>query len=129
MEIQKDGARVVGAPIVVPGARCVRLSSDGAAAYVLVPSDKGGDKLVTIDLTAARISQQQLLGEKARFLTTAADVPLLAVLSDGTPSAKMMLFSTSCRGGRRSTSRSSCPRGSRTRARSSCRPTASCWRR
>src|SRR5438067_8792982 len=43
LEVQKDGVRPIAAPLSVPGAHTVRLSGDGAAAYVLA-----GDKLVAI---------------------------------------------------------------------------------
>jgi hypothetical protein len=85
LEVQKDGVRPIVAPIDVPGARTVRLSSDGAAAYVL-----SGDKLVAIDLTTLRISQEMMLTHKAEQLTAAADKPLLLVMGGG----KITFFST-----------------------------------
>jgi hypothetical protein len=85
LEVQKDGVRPIGPPLAVPGAHTVRLSSDGAAAYVLA-----GNKLVTLDLATVRISQQMALDHAAEQLTTANDVPLLAVIGGG----KLTLFST-----------------------------------
>jgi hypothetical protein len=85
LEVQKDGVRPIAAPLAVPGAHTVRLSGDGAAAYLLA-----GDKLVTVDLTTLRISQTMALGHPAESLTSAVDVPLLAVIGGG----KVTLFST-----------------------------------
>jgi hypothetical protein len=85
LEVQKDGVRPIVAPLTVPGAQTVRLSNDGAAAYVLA-----GDKLVAIDLTTLRVSQTMALGHAAEQLTTASDAPLLAVIGGG----KLTLFTT-----------------------------------
>jgi hypothetical protein len=86
--VEKDGLRAVGAPLAVPGASGLRLSSDGGAAYVIA-----GDKLYAVDLGAPggpRVSAERQLSHKARLVATAMDAPLAAVVGDG----KLTLFST-----------------------------------
>jgi hypothetical protein len=48
LEVGKDGLRLMGAPLTVPGAGTLRLAADGGAAYLLA-----NDKLVAVDLGAA----------------------------------------------------------------------------
>jgi hypothetical protein len=85
LEVQKDGLAPIGQPLALPGAHTVRLSGDGAAAYLLA-----GEKIVTVDLTGLRISQEMRLSHKAHALTSAVDAPLVAAIGDG----KLTLFST-----------------------------------
>jgi hypothetical protein len=85
LDVGKDGARVVGAPLAVAGARAVRLSADGSAAYVLA-ARADGDRLAVIDLAAgagARVVTELPLGHRGELLASAAEAARLAVVGDG----------------------------------------------
>jgi hypothetical protein len=86
LEEQHDGIRPVGQPLAIPGAQTVRLSSDGATAYVLA----GDDRLVAVDLTTLAVSRELKLLHKTRTLSAAADVPLLFAVGD----SQLTLIST-----------------------------------
>jgi hypothetical protein len=85
MKVDRDRAEPVGKPLPVPGARGVRISSDGAAAYV-VANRADGDHLVAIDLCAPggpRIAESRKLAHHGALLATSMDAPMAAVVGDG----------------------------------------------
>jgi hypothetical protein len=84
LEVSRDGARAVGAPLAVPGARRLQISGDGSAAYVLA-SGPAADRIVTVDLAAPggpRIAGERQLTHRARLISVAEDAPLLVALGD-----------------------------------------------
>ncbi len=85
LRVDKDRAELVGKPLAAPGARLVRISSDGAAAYVVVHR-ADGDHLVAIDLCAPggpRLAGDKKLGHHGALLAAAMDAPVAAVVGDG----------------------------------------------
>jgi hypothetical protein len=85
LRVDKDRAELVGKPLPVPGARLVRISGDGAAAYT-VANRADGDHLVAIDLCAPggpRIASEKKLAHHGALLTTAMDGSVAAVVGDG----------------------------------------------
>ena len=85
LRVDKDRAEPVGKPLPAPGARAVRISSDGAAAYTVV-SAADGDHLVAIDLCAPggpRVAGNKKLAHHGALLTAAMDAPIAAVVGDG----------------------------------------------
>jgi len=85
LRVDKDRAELVGKPLAVPGARLVRISGDGAAAYA-VANRADGDHLVAIDLCAAggpRLAGEKKLAHHGVLLTAAMDAPFVAVVGDG----------------------------------------------
>ena len=83
--VTRDSAQPFGKPLAVPGARLVRISGDGAAAYVLA-TRPDGDHLVVIDLCAAggpRVGIERKLAHHGTLLATAMDAPVAAVIGDG----------------------------------------------
>jgi hypothetical protein len=85
LEVSREGARPLGAPLPIPGARRVQISGDGSAAYVLA-GGPGGDRIVVVDLAAAggpKVSGERRLKHRAQMLSTADDAPVLAALGDG----------------------------------------------
>lgn len=96
LTIDKDGAQTLGAPLSVPGARAVRLSSDGSTAYLLASGTSDGkaaatDRLVVLDLTAPggpKLVGERALTHHARLLAAASDAPILAAIGEG----KVTLF-------------------------------------
>ena len=85
LRVDKDHAEPFGKPLPVPGARVVRISGDGSAAYA-VANRADGDHLVTVDLCAPggpRISDERKLAHHAALLATAMDAPMAAVVGDG----------------------------------------------
>ncbi|MCU1277861.1 MAG: hypothetical protein JWM53_1407 [bacterium] len=85
LRVDKDHAEVVGKPLELPGARLVRISADGAAAYV-VSGRSDGDHLVAIDLCAPggpRVAGEKKLAHHGALLTAAMDAPIAAVVGDG----------------------------------------------
>lgn len=90
LDVSPGGLKVHGHPLDVPGARAVRLSADGSAAWVL-GTEGGVDRLVTIDLTApggARVANAQALKHKASLLASAQDAEVVAAVGEG----KVTLF-------------------------------------
>ncbi len=91
LEVGKD-VKALGAPLSVPGARLVRLSSDGGVAYVIA-SRPDHDRLVVIDLGAAGGPKQvfeRLLTHRATLLASAQDAPVVVAIGEG----QATLFST-----------------------------------
>ena len=85
LRVDRDRAVVAGQPLSIAGAEDVRLSADGAAAYVL-GSGAGGNRLVTIDLCAAggpRVASEKPLQHHGALLAAAMDAPIAAVVGDG----------------------------------------------
>jgi len=85
LRVDKDRAEPFGKPLPVPGARVVRISGDGAAAYA-VANRADGDHLVAVDLCAPggpRIASEKKLAHHGVLLTTAMDAPMAAVVGDG----------------------------------------------
>ncbi|HEX6839454.1 MAG TPA: IPT/TIG domain-containing protein, partial [Polyangia bacterium] len=85
LRVDKDRAEPVGKPLPVPGARVVRISGDGAAAYA-VANRADGDHLVAVDLCAPggpRIASEKKLAHHGVLLATAMDAPIAAVVGDG----------------------------------------------
>jgi hypothetical protein len=83
--VTRDSAQPLGKPLAVPGARSVRISGDGAAAYV-VAARADGDHLVVIDLCAAggpRVGIERKLAHHGALLAAAMDAPVAAVVGDG----------------------------------------------
>jgi hypothetical protein len=83
--VDKDHAQLIGKPLAVPGARNVRISGDGAAAYV-VAQRGDGDYLVAIDLCAPggpRLAGDKKLSHHGALLSAAMDAPIAAVVGDG----------------------------------------------
>jgi len=85
LRVDKDRAEPFGKPLPVPGARVVRISGDGAAAYA-VANRADGDHLVAVDLCAPggpRIAGDKKLAHHGVLLATAMDAPVAAVVGDG----------------------------------------------
>jgi hypothetical protein len=85
MSVDRESALPVGKPLAVEGARLVRISSDGAVAYVLA-TRADGDRLVVVDLAAAngpRVGVERKLAHHGALLAAAMNVPALAVVGDG----------------------------------------------
>ncbi|HEX9101137.1 MAG TPA: IPT/TIG domain-containing protein [Polyangia bacterium] len=85
LRVDKDRAEPVGKPLPLPGARMVRISGDGAAAYV-VATAADGDHLVAVDLCAPggpRLAGDKKLAHHGALLATAMDAPIAAVVGDG----------------------------------------------
>lgn len=85
LRVDKDRAEPVGKPLAVPGARAVRISGDGAAAYV-VANRADGDHLVAVDLCAPggpRLAGEKKLAHHGALLAAAMDAPVAAVVGDG----------------------------------------------
>jgi len=85
LEVARDGAKVLGAPLRVPGARRVELSHDGSAAFVLA-GGPGGDHVAVIDLAAPggpRVAGERRLSHRAQHLSAAEDAPVLVALGEG----------------------------------------------
>ena len=90
LELTKDGAQPAGQPLAIPGARALRMSADGGAAYVLA-SRPDHDRLVVIDLAAAggpKLAGERLLSHRATHLATASDAPIAVAVGEG----KVTLF-------------------------------------
>jgi hypothetical protein len=85
LKVDRTGAQLAGKPLAVPGARLVRISGDGAAAYVIA-SRPDGDHLLAIDLCAAggpKPAQDKKLPHHGALLTTAMDASIAAIVGDG----------------------------------------------
>ncbi|HEY2746342.1 MAG TPA: hypothetical protein VGL86_17035, partial [Polyangia bacterium] len=85
LRVGKDRAELVGKPLPAPGARAVRISADGAAAYVVV-NRADGDHLAAVDLCAPggpRIAGEKKLSHHGALLASAMDAPITAVVGDG----------------------------------------------
>lgn len=85
LRVDKDRAELVGKPLPLPGARLVRISGDGAAAYAIA-NRSDGDHLVAIDLCAPggpRLGGDKKLAHHAALIAAAMDAPLVAVIGDG----------------------------------------------
>ncbi|MDB4970451.1 MAG: hypothetical protein JWN44_6140 [Myxococcales bacterium] len=85
LKVDRSGAQLVGKSLPVTGARLVRISGDGAAAYVIA-SRPDGDYLLAIDLCAAggpRPALEKKLPHHGALLTTAMDASIAAVVGDG----------------------------------------------
>ena len=85
LRVDKDRAEPVGKPLLVPGARLVRISGDGAAAYTIA-NRADGDHFVAVDLCAPggpRIADDKRLSHHGALLATAMDAPVAAVVGDG----------------------------------------------
>jgi hypothetical protein len=85
LRVDKDRAEPVGKPLPVPGARLVRISGDGAAAYTIA-NRADGDHLVAVDLCAPggpRLAGEKKLSHHGALLTAAMDAPFVAVVGDG----------------------------------------------
>src|SRR4051812_41695297 len=75
LRVDKDRAELAGKPLPVPGARLVRISGDGAAAYT-VANRPDGDHLVAIDLCAPggpRVAGEKKLAHHGALVTAAMD--------------------------------------------------------
>ncbi len=84
LRVEKDRAELIGKSLPAPGARAVRISSDGAAAYVVV-NRPDGDYLAAIDLCAPggpRIASEKKLAHHGALLASAMDAPIVAVVGD-----------------------------------------------
>ncbi len=85
LRVDKDRAEPVGKPLPVPGARLVRISGDGAAAYAIA-NRADGDHLVAVDLCAPggpRIAVEKKLAHHGALLAAAMDAPVAAVVGVG----------------------------------------------
>ena len=85
LRVDKDRAELVGKPLPVPGARLVRISSDGAAAYAIA-NRADGDHIVAVDLCAAggpRLAGEKKLSHHGALMSAAMDAPFVAVVGDG----------------------------------------------
>jgi hypothetical protein len=85
LEVSRNGAKVLPQPLALPGARLVRISADGAAAFV-VQSRPAGDQLVALDLGAAeapRVSMERPLEHHVAALACAEDAPVAIAIGDG----------------------------------------------
>src|SRR5439155_21086435 len=85
LRVDKDRAELVGKPLPVPGARLVRISGDGAAAYA-VANRADGDQLGAVDLCAPggpRLAGEKKLAHHGALLAAAMDAPVVAVVGDG----------------------------------------------
>jgi len=85
LRVDKDRAELLGKPLAAPGARIVRISADGGAAYVVV-NRADGDHLAAIDLCAPggpRIADEKKLSHHGALLAAAMDAPVAAVVGDG----------------------------------------------
>lgn len=85
LRVDKDRAEPFGKPLPVAGARVVRISGDGGAAYV-VANRADGDHLVAVDLCAPggpRIAGEKKLAHHGVLLAAAMDAPVAAVVGDG----------------------------------------------
>jgi hypothetical protein len=85
LRVDRNTAVPLEKPLSVPGARAVRISSDGAAAYV-VATRANGDYLLAIDLCAAggpKPGIERKLPHHAALLAAAMDAPLVALVGDG----------------------------------------------
>lgn len=85
LRVDAKEAQPIDKPLAVAGARLVRISSDGGAAYVIA-SRADGDHLVAVDLCAAgapRLASDKKLAHHGALLTAAMDAPVAAVVGDG----------------------------------------------
>ncbi len=83
--VDRDSATLIGKPFSLAGAHDLRISGDGAAAYVIA-SRGDGDWLVAIDLCAPggpRIATEKKLPHHGALLSSAMDAPVTAVVGDG----------------------------------------------
>jgi hypothetical protein len=85
LTVDRDAATVVGKPLQVAGAEDVRISGDGAAAYVIARRGDG-DWLVAIDLCAPggpRVATEKKLPHHGARMASAMDAPVTAIVGDG----------------------------------------------
>jgi hypothetical protein len=86
LEVGQDGARVAGKPLLLSGARSVRFSWDGRAAYALSGGAGGFPRLAIVDTAAPGgpwlAGNLSLPGKSAIALSAAADAPMAAVVSE-----------------------------------------------
>lgn len=83
--VDRDAATIVGKPLQVAGAEDVRISGDGAGAYVIARRGDG-DWLVAIDLCAPggpRVATEKKLPHHGALIASAMDAPVTAIVGDG----------------------------------------------
>lgn len=83
--VTRESAQPLGKPLAVDGARLVRLSADGGAAW-LVATRADGDHLVALDLCAPggpRVTTDRKLTHHAAMFAAAMDAPVAALVGDG----------------------------------------------
>jgi hypothetical protein len=85
LRVDAKSAQPTDKPLPVEGARLVRISSEGAAAYV-VATRADGDHLVAVDLCAPggpRLAGEKKLPHHGALIAAAMDAPVAAVVGDG----------------------------------------------